>query len=298
MAFTQDELQSLNTILEQKLLAQRHDLERTFDLRLQALRREFEQRVTTLHHDLARTISQRLTDQHTRTREFLQQKFNSQQTQFVQALEHELEIQQQQQQQRYEDIIERALAAQLLGIEQMMHQRFAATTQDSELTMSYTLEGQPEFDTIEVQTEIPWEELATLVDNTLEERLTSLQKTVLTALKELGQTTQTQITALQLSLPQLSNFANPESLSTSHESVTATQNATKSIERLEHLIEAMQVAMTSNSAMISNRLYHHQQLPLERAHPSQHGQDGRSSLSELRTYRSYPTVADPFDKEE
>ncbi|GER85955.1 hypothetical protein KDW_01170 [Dictyobacter vulcani] len=297
MAFTQDELQSLNTIMEQKLLAQRHDLERTFDLRLQALRREFEQRVTTVHHDLARTISQRLTDQHTRTREFLQQQFNSQQTHYVQALEHAFEIQQQQQQQRYEDTIDRALAAQLLAIEQMMHQRFAATAQDSELTMSYTLEGQPEFDTIEVQTEIPWEELATLVDNTIEERLTALQKTVLAALKELGQTTQTQITALQLSLPQPGNFATTESLSSSHESIAVTQNAAKSVERLEQLIEAMQVAMTSNSALISNRLYHHQQLPLERAHPSQQSQEGRATLSELNTYRAYPAVPDPLDKE-
>ena len=297
MAFTQDELQSLNTIMEQKLLAQRHDLERTFDLRLQALRREFEQRVTTVHHDLARTISQRLNDQHTRTREFLQQQFNSQQTHYVQALEHAFESQQQQQQQRYEDTMDRALAAQLLAIEQMMHRRFAATAQDSELTMSYTLERQPEFDTIEVQTEIPWEELATLVDNTIEERLIALQKTVLAALKELGQTTQTQITALQLSLPQPGNFATTEFLSSSHESATATQNATKSVERLEQLIEAMQVAMTSNSALISNRLYHHQQLPLERAHPSQQSQESRATLSELNTYRAYPAVPDPLDKE-
>jgi hypothetical protein len=28
----------------------------------------------------------------------------------------------------------------------------------------------------------------------------------------------------------------------------------------------MQVTMTSNHALLSNRIYHHQQLPLERAH--------------------------------
>jgi hypothetical protein len=32
----------------------------------------------------------------------------------------------------------------------------------------------------------------------------------------------------------------------------------------------MQVVMTTNHALLSNRLYHHQQLPLERAHPSSH----------------------------
>jgi len=30
----------------------------------------------------------------------------------------------------------------------------------------------------------------------------------------------------------------------------------------------MQVAMTANHALLSNRLYHHQHLPLERAHPA------------------------------
>src|SRR5579875_2558827 len=39
------------------------------------------------------------------------------------------------------------------------------------------------------------------------------------------------------------------------------------VEHLERVIESMQVAMTANHALLSNRLYHHQQLPLERAHP-------------------------------
>ena len=46
------------------------------------------------------------------------------------------------------------------------------------------------------------------------------------------------------------------------------QDVFTSIERLERIIESMQVAMTSNHALLSNRMYHHQQLPLERAHPS------------------------------
>ena len=44
----------------------------------------------------------------------------------------------------------------------------------------------------------------------------------------------------------------------------------QSIEQLERLIESMQVAMTSNHALLAHRLYHHQQLPLERAHPGSH----------------------------
>jgi len=45
------------------------------------------------------------------------------------------------------------------------------------------------------------------------------------------------------------------------------QEVFQSIEQLERIIESMQVAMTANHALLSNRLYHHQQLPLERAHP-------------------------------
>ena len=46
------------------------------------------------------------------------------------------------------------------------------------------------------------------------------------------------------------------------------QEVLRGIDHLERIIESMQVAMTSNLALLSNRLYHHQQLPLERAHPS------------------------------
>ncbi|GCE24690.1 hypothetical protein KDA_01740 [Dictyobacter alpinus] len=294
MAFTQDELQSLNTIMEQKLLVQRRELERTFDLRLQAMRREFEQRVITLHHDLLHTVSQRLNDQHTRTHEVIQQKIDSQQTTFIQALEHAFELHQQQQQQVYEDTIEHALAAQLLAIEQMM-QRSMTASANTEFATPYTIDGQPEFDTIEVQAEIPWEELAVLVDQALEGRVDILQKTVLAALKELGQTLQVQIKTLQLSLSQASISPATDTLYSSHESAAATQHTAKSIERLEELIEAMQVAMTSNSALISNRLYHHQQLPLERAHPTQ---DTRSHLSDLSSYHTYPSVPEPVGENE
>ena len=45
------------------------------------------------------------------------------------------------------------------------------------------------------------------------------------------------------------------------------QDVFKGIEQLERIVESMQVAMTTNMSLLSNRLYHHQQLPLERAHP-------------------------------
>lgn len=229
MAFTQDELQALNAIMEQKLSTQRRELERAFDLRMQALRREFEQRLTTVQHDLLHTMSRRLNDQHLKTHEVFQRKLEQQQVYLSEQFE-------------------RSLAAQLLAIEQIIHQRLTVPTQPHDFSISYTADGQPEYDTIEVQTEIPWEELADLVDRALEERLGSVQETLLTVLTTIQQTLTSQRSS----------------------GATATASAdTQNIERLEQLLEAMQVSMVSNCALITNRLYHHQQLPLERAHPSQ-----------------------------
>jgi hypothetical protein len=50
------------------------------------------------------------------------------------------------------------------------------------------------------------------------------------------------------------------------ENPTSIQEILHGIEHLEQIVESMQVVMTSNHALLSNRLYHHQQLPFERAH--------------------------------
>jgi hypothetical protein len=52
----------------------------------------------------------------------------------------------------------------------------------------------------------------------------------------------------------------------SEENPTTIQEILHGIEHLEQIVESMQVVMTSNHALLSNRLYHHQQLPFERAH--------------------------------
>lgn len=291
MAFTQDELQSLNTILEQKLSTQRRDLERTFDLRLQALRRDFEQRVTTAKNDLLHTMSLRLNDQHARTREVLLQKFETQHAHLLEVVAQSLEAQQQQ---RLEDSIERPLAAQLLAIEQIIQQRLPSPIQSAEFFPEYTVEGQPQFGTIEVQTEIPWEELATLVDHALEERVSVLQETVLTALKDLEQVLLTQLQTMHTPIPR-DSASLPSNASAGAQ---VGQDTTKNIERLEHLIEAMQVAMTANSSLISNRLYHHQQLPLERAHPTKHTAQQSSALHGLNHRHTRSSFTEPSDTNE
>ncbi|WP_338251590.1 hypothetical protein [Dictyobacter halimunensis] len=294
MAFTQDELQSLNTILEQKLATQRHELERIFDLRLQGLRRDFEQRIVTVKGDLLQAISQRLIDQHARTREMVVQNFEAQHARLIESVEQSFEAQQQEQQRRLEASIERPLAAQLLAIEQIIHQRLPSLIPSTELFPDDMEEGQAQFDTIEVQTEIPWDELAALVDHALEERIAVLQDIILTALKDLEQSLIKHMsTAPTISAP---GNASPSVNSASGTQTTA--DATKNIERLEHLIEAMQVAMTANSSLISNRLYHHQQLPLERAHPTQNGAHQPPALHNLHSPRTRSTMSESSGTDE
>lgn len=60
-----------------------------------------------------------------------------------------------------------------------------------------------------------------------------------------------------------------QSLDERLQALSEIQNMVKTIEQLERILEAMQVSMTTNNSLLSNRLYHHQQLPLERAHPGQ-----------------------------
>ncbi|GCE02948.1 hypothetical protein [Dictyobacter aurantiacus] len=294
MAFTQDELQSLNTILEQKLATQRHELERTFDLRLQGLRRDFEQRIATVKSDVLSTISQRLIDQHARTREMLVQNFEAQHARLVESVEQSLELQQQEQQRRLEASIERPLAAQLLAIEQIIHQRLPSLIPSTEFFPDDIEEGQAQFDTIEVQTEIPWDELATLVDHALEERISVLQESILTAVKDLQQSLITHMPTA----PSTSAQGNASPSANSASGAQPTADATKNIERLEHLIEAMQVAMTANSSLISNRLYHHQQLPLERAHPTQNGVHRPSALHSFHSPRTRSTMSESSGTDE
>ncbi len=270
MTFTQDELQSLNTIMEQKLSIQRRDLERTFEQRTQILKREFEQRVTTIQQDLLHTISQRLNDQHSKTRETLLQRIDLQQSRTIQSLDQKFEIQNQQQAQDYKDMLERSLANQLLALEQIVNQRISTSETQNDLLHAYSPDGQSEFDAIEIQTEIPWEELAEMVDRALEERLITLKDSFISSLQTIEQEILQQMHALHATLVQISSTFRTESTSATIETpaIATTQDVLQSIGRLEHLMESLQVAMTSNTSLISNRLYHHQQLPLERAHPA------------------------------
>lgn len=266
MSFTQDELQALNTIFDQKMVILRRELDRSLDQRMQLLRREFEQRQAAVLQDLLRGQTRRLAEQQHRSRDALYQRLEALHSRTIQLVNQELEQRYQQQSQQMGEVVDRALAAQLLAIEQLINQRVQIPLAEPPGSSG---EVAPDFDAIEVQTEIPWEDLVELIDKVLVERLQQMSSAVQAKLQELERALVVQLHVLRDQL-QNSMSAAPQLQSEKPvKSLKTIQEVFASIEQLERLVESMQVAMTANSALLSNRLYHHQQLPVERAHPRQ-----------------------------
>jgi hypothetical protein len=251
MSFTQDELQAFNSVLEQRLAAHRREMERAFDSRMNVLRRDFEQRLSSLQQDLLRSLPQHLSEQQSRFRD------NKAHSSMAQAVKSEREPVSQTKQQ-FEELIGRALAAQLLAIEQLIHQHVSSCS--SHFTVPYVTEVQPGFEAIEVQTELPWEELADLVDKALDQRLVDLNESVQATIKNMERTLSSQLHNLREDL--LHGQGQPL-----RGSLANMQNVFANVEQLEQIIESMQVVMNANHTLLSNRLYHHQHQPPERAHP-------------------------------
>ena len=270
MSFTQDELQALNTIFDQKIAILQRELERSLSQRMQVLKREFQQRVKTIVQDLLQSQSRRLSELQQRSSDTLNQKLEMLlHDKTAQTVSQESEQHYQQQKQYLEEVVERTLAAQLPAFEQLINQRLSLPA--TELPVPYMHESQPDFQAIEVQTDIAWEDLTEMIDKILMERLTALNVSLQSRMQEMER-------ALTTRIRQWRDTAHTHSLlprENSTESLTNMQDVFSSIEQLEHLIESMQVTMMNNSALLANRMYHHQQLPLERAHPS-HQENGAS----------------------
>ena len=250
MSFTPDELQALHAILDQKTAELLSELEQSFDRKIQGIRQEFAQ-----------------------------------------------------QQQQLADSIEHSFATQLLAFEQLLNQHCPATSKDSlsplqppqplRVPTEYTNQPQTSFEAIEVQTEIPWEDLIDLLNTALNERFITFNTSLQTRLQDAAYAVSSQIQLLRDELhreqpiasssgiPSGQRTANggqgrrdrqghaavPTSLPTSLTEAEM-QDILASINQLESIVESMQVAMTANNTLISNRLHHHQHLPVERAHPS------------------------------
>ena len=180
------------------------------------------------------------------------EKLNSRPTRLIQALGNEIE----QRQLQIEGNIDRMLAAQLLGIEQLIAQH-SSPNDSGDAVISKDIPAQ--FETIEVQTELSWEDLMDIIGKALDDRFSVLNETVQKSLKNLEH---------YLSVP-LHNLRNNtrEHQAFYEEDPTNFQEMLHGIEHLEQIIKSMQIVMTSNHALLSNRLYHHQQQPFsERAH--------------------------------
>lgn len=262
MSFTPDEIQAFNDILEKKLAAHRREMERGLEQRLQTLRREFEQRLNALQQEVVRVLTQKLGDQRRDVQTALSEKLNAQQISLAQTVSQEVRQRQQQQQPQLEGLIDRALAAQLLAIEELLSQRLSL--QSSEDISAPIGEHSPQFEAIEVQTELPWEDLIDIFGKALDERFVTLNETMQSAMRNLEQYFAIQVRTMQVQLRESSLYnRQPQPYSGNPSNM---QEIFQSIEQLERNLEAMQVAMAANHAMLSNRLYHHQQLSMERAH--------------------------------
>lgn len=258
MSFTEDELQSFNTILERRLQTHQRDMERALDQRINEYRRELDQRLGTVRVDLQRCVSQKLSDFQIRLETMLSEKLNTQPTHLMQVLNRELE----QRQQQFEGNIDRMLAAQLLGIEQLVSHYSLRSDSDDTVISAYIPE---QLETIEVQTELSWEDLMDIIGKALDDRLSVLNDTIQRSLKSLEQYLSVRIHSLR------DEFLRTKTQGQGHQAyfegdATNVQEILHGIEHLEQIVESMQVVMTSNHALLSNRLYHHQQLPFERAH--------------------------------
>jgi hypothetical protein len=258
MSFTEDELQSFNTILEQRLNAQQRDMERALDQRMNEYRRELDQRLGTVQVDVQRGVSQKLSEFQIRLETILSEKLNAQPARIIQTFNRDIE----QRQQQLEGNIDRMLASQLLGIEPLMT-HYSSRNESGDTVISADIPAQ--LDTIEVQTELSWEDLMDIIGRALDDRLSVLNDTIQRSLKNLEQYLSVRLHSLR------DEFLRNKTQGQGHQALfeenpTNIQEILHGIEHLEQIIESMQVVMTSNHALLSNRLYHHQQLPFERAH--------------------------------
>ncbi len=261
MSFTEDELQSFNTILEQRLTAQRKEMERIFEQRIVESRRENDQRFFTMQQEILRTMTLRLTEMQSRLDAVFSDKLQTQQTRITQTINLDAE----QKNQQIESSLARLLEAQLPGIAQLLSKQLQEAALQSIEDTVVTANGVHPLEAFEVQTELPWEDLSDMIGKALDERLSALSEAISRSLQNLEQYLSVRIHSLRDEF--VRNQSQASALNGNHTSV---QEVLHGIEHLERVVESLQVAMTANHALLSNRLYHHQQLPLERAHPGAH----------------------------
>jgi flagellar biosynthesis/type III secretory pathway chaperone len=126
----------------------------------------------------------------------------------------------------------------------------------------------------EMQAEISWDDLMDVIDKVVSARLSVLEGSIQAMVRDAEHSVLTQLHGLQSNLMQIRSRCTDTLAMGMNDAngvtgVTDIQDVFTSVEQLEHIVESLQVAMTANHTLLSNRLYHHQHQPFERAHPAQ-----------------------------
>ena len=262
MSFTEDELQAFNSILEHRFAIHRQEIEQAIDQRLDSFRQGIDHQFAAFQQGTMDSLEQWFTSREEQSGVSIEEKLSKQGDQIALLLSQEAE----QKSRQVEATVDRLLTAQLVGIEQLLSQHASEHQIENDAT-----DPQQQIETIDVQTELSWEDLVAMIGKALDERMGSLGDSLQLSVKNLEQYLTVRLHSLRDELTRLQGSWQNYSSSTPSNS-TSIQEVLTSIEHLERVMESMQVAMTANHALLSNRLYHHQQLPLERAHANPGGQ--------------------------
>ncbi len=128
----------------------------------------------------------------------------------------------------------------------------------------------------EMQAEIAWEDLLNVIDKVVSDRLSTLEGSIQSMVRNTERSLLTQLHSLRSDLM----HARQSGTDSMTPDINTMQDVFSSVEQLEHLIEALQVTMTANHTLLSSRLYQHHHQPLERAHPSAQSFSGNDVQSE------------------
>lgn len=169
MSFTEDELQAFNSILEQRFAIHRQEMEQALDQHLKNFWQDVNQQLIALSQDMVKKLKQELAEEEKQWEVSLATRFDTQQIQIAQTLNQDAD----QKRQHIEATIEQGLAAQLGSIEQALKQRVSVSLSARDIeVLIQSMRSQLE--AIELQTELPWEDLAEAIGKALDSRLASL----------------------------------------------------------------------------------------------------------------------------
>jgi len=182
--------------------------------------------------------------------------------------------------QAFNDILEEKLTLQRREIECALDQRIQALRQEMEQHIgvvqrdiqlmrqqvvpsliesraTYVSEGQTGRGEIEVQTDVGWEDLMDLLGKAMDKRYASLFDFMHKAMRQLEQDMAKGLNSIRAEVARVIVPGGE---------IDSDQSVALRLDQLERIVESMQVVMTANHALLSNRLHHHRHQPPEPAH--------------------------------